>query len=273
MHRIVNNRRVGVLLGFGVTALYAGLGVSAGVAQSAPPPAPAVAVTLPAHPAPAKKETTAPKTKTAAPKTSGEAAKKLPTTHVAAGRMLNPYSEQPDTKYIKIPVNSKACQHIPGKPYFVEFRARNAASWGHTFVLYGKLGSGNRFASYKVAGLHPAGGPTQYTVGIYMPVPAETGASDGDIDEQFLAAKYCVPLTEAEYKLVVPYIKKLQSEHKTWHGAGYNCNSFGMDIAKFVGLDAPNPNMHVPQDLIKLLAKDNKSRPHDPVGKNTNSFF
>ena len=34
MHRIVNNRRVGVLLGFGVAALYAGLGVSAGVAQS-----------------------------------------------------------------------------------------------------------------------------------------------------------------------------------------------------------------------------------------------
>ena len=124
--------------------------------------------------------------------------KKLPTTNVTAsgGRMINPYSEQPETKYIKIPVNSKACAHIPGKPYFVEFRARNAASWGHTFVLYGKLGTGNRYASYKIAGLHPKGDSTQYTIGIWVPVPAETGASDGDVDEQFLAAKFCVPLTE-----------------------------------------------------------------------------
>jgi hypothetical protein len=105
-----------------------------------------------------------------------------------------------------------------------------------------------------------------------MPVPAETGASDGDIDEQFLAAKYCVALSEAEYNKLVPYIKKLQSSHSTWHGAGYNCNSFGMDIAKFVGLDAPNPNMHVPQELIKLLKKSNENRPRDPMGKD-NSFF
>lgn len=212
----------------------------------------------------------------AAPKTasvSGE--KKLPTTRVTAsggGRMVNPYSESPETKYIKIPVNAKACPRVAGKPYFVEFRSRNAASWGHTFVLYGKLGGGNSFASYKVAGLHPKGDSTQYTIGIWMPVPAETGASDGDIDEQFLAAKYCVALTEAEYNKLVPYIKKLQSSHSTWHGAGYNCNSFGMDIAKFVGLDAPNPNMHVPQELIKLLKTSNENRPRGEFGKDS-SFF
>lgn len=219
--------------------------------------------------APKKKEASiAPKPQTA----GGASEKKLPTTHVSGGRMINPYSESPETKYIKYPVNSKACPHPAGKPYFVEFRARNAASWGHTFVLYGKLGSGNRFASYKVAGLHPAGDSTQYTIGIWMPVKAETGPSDGDIDEQFLAGKYCVPLTEAEYKKVVPYIKKLQSEHKTWHGAGYNCNSFGMDIAKFVGLDAPNPNMHVPQELIKLLKSSNEKRPRGAVAS-SGSFF
>jgi hypothetical protein len=231
-----------------------------------------------AMPAGAQSATDAPKAEkntAAAPKAAsvgGE--KKLPTTRVTAsgGRMINPYSESPETKYIRIPVNSKACPRVAGKPYFVEFRARNAASWGHTFVLYGKLGSGNSFASYKVAGLHPKGDSTQYTIGIWMPVPAETGASDGDIDEQFLAAKYCVALSEAEYNKLVPYIKKLQSSHSTWHGAGYNCNSFGMDIAKFVGLDAPNPNMHVPQELIKLLKKSNENRPRDPMGKD-NSFF
>jgi hypothetical protein len=230
--------------------------------------APAGAQSAAAAPKAGKKDAGAPKTASV----SGE--KKLPTTRVTAsgGRMVNPYSESPETKYIKIPVNAKACPRIPGKPYFVEFRARNAASWGHTFVLYGRLGGGNSFASYKVAGLHPKGDSTQYTIGIWMPVPAETGASDGDVDEQFLAAKYCVALTEAEYNKLVPYIKKLQGSHSTWHGAGYNCNSFGMDIAKFVGLDAPNPNMHVPQELIKLLKTSNEKRPRDPMGKD-NSFF
>ena len=51
-----------------------------------------------------------------------------------------------------------------------------------------------------------------------MPVAAETGPSDGDVDEQFMTARYCVTLTEAEYNRLVPYIKSLQTEHKTWHG-------------------------------------------------------
>lgn len=230
----------------------------------------AAATSTPAAAPKAEKKDAASAPKTAS--VSGE--KKLPTTRVTAsgGRMVNPYSESPETKYIKIPVNAKACPRVAGKPYFVEFRARNAASWGHTFVLYGKLGGGNSFASYKVAGLHPKGDSTQYTIGIWMPVPAETGASDGDIDEQFLAAKYCVALSEAEYNKLVPYIKKLQGSHSTWHGAGYNCNSFGMDIAKFVGLDAPNPNMHVPQELIKLLKTSNENRPRSEFGKDSSIF-
>jgi hypothetical protein len=268
-----------VLFSLSVLALPAGLGDNAwaqtATAATSVPAAASAPAAPSATPNAANANTAKKREASIAPKeTAGTGEKKLPTTHVTAGagRMVNPYSEQPETKYIKIPVNAKACPRIPGKPYFVEFRARNAASWGHTFVLYGKLGGGASFASYKVAGLHPAGDSTQYTIGIWMPVKAETGASDGDIDEQFLAAKFCVPLTEAEYNKLVPYIRKLQAEHKTWHGAGYNCNSFGMDIAKFVGLDAPNPNMHVPQELIKMLADTNKNRPHDPVGREGSLF-
>jgi len=197
----------------------------------------------------------------------------LPTTHVVAGanansgggRMLNPYSDQPETKYIKIPVSSAGCNaaRAPGKPYFVEFRSRSALSFGHTFALYGRLGEGNRFASYKIAGLHPKGDSANYTMGLWFPVDAETGPSDGDVDEQFMTAHYCVTLTEAEYNRLVPYIKQLQSEHKTWHGPTYNCNSFGMDIAKFVGLDTPNPNANLPKDLIERLAELNKNRPRN----------
>jgi hypothetical protein len=289
----VRNRRLPFLC-LSVLALVAGFEVPAAIAQSAPAslptfaPPPTTTATAPAAKQPAAKQTAAtapgatagPATKQGSqpvasvpvpnPKPDASAAKQtataLPTTNVVAGanggRMLNPYSEQPETKYIKIPVSSSGCNaaRAPGKPYFVEFRSRGAQSFGHTFVLFGKLGEGNRFASYKIAGLHPRGDSAQYTMGLWIPVPADTGPSDGDVDEQFMTARYCVTLTEAEYNRLVPYIRQLQSEHKTWHGTTYNCNSFGMDVAKFVGLDTPNPNASLPKDLIEKLADLNRNR-------------
>ena len=161
---------------------------------------------------------------------------------------------------IKMPVTQTGCKAAmaPGKPYFVEFRSRGAQSYGHTFVFYGRLGSGNRFASYSVAGLHPAGeDPSIYIQGHWAPVPAETGVSWGDLDEQYLTARFCVTLTEAEYKKAVAFIKNLQATKKTWHAGTYNCNSFGADIAKAIGLDVPNPNMYLPERFINRLAEDN----------------
>src|SRR5437016_956608 len=42
---------------------------------------------------------------------------------------------------IKEPISAKGCAGASGgsKPYFVEFRSRTAASYGHTFVFYGRL--------------------------------------------------------------------------------------------------------------------------------------
>jgi len=161
---------------------------------------------------------------------------------------------------IKEPVTQTGCKPAmaAGKPYFVEFRSRGAQSFGHTFVFYGRLGPGNRFASYSVAGLHPAGeDPSTYVQGLWVPVAAETGVSWGDLDEQYLTARFCVTLNEAEYKKVVAYIRELQATKKTWHGTTYNCNSFGADVAKFLGLDTPNPNMYLPDKFINRLAEDN----------------
>jgi hypothetical protein len=57
----------------------------------------------------------------------------------------------------------------PGHPYFVEFRARTAASYGHAFVFYGKLTPEGQFAWVEVAGLHPAGDTTAYMLGHVIP--------------------------------------------------------------------------------------------------------
>ncbi len=163
----------------------------------------------------------------------------------------------PNREPIRIPVTASACRaaRAPGKPYFVEFRSRTAVSYGHTFVFYGRIGEGPRFASFKVAGLHPKGDdPNVYLQGMMVPVPSETGVSWGDLDEQYLTARFCVPLTETEFRKVEAAIRDLQRTKTTWHATTYNCNSFAADVAKAANLDAPNPNMYLPAQFIKRMA-------------------
>ena len=191
----------------------------------------------------------------------------IPAAHAQGAGATNvastkPQKPAPQAK-IKEPVTAAACQAAlsPGKPYFVEFRSRGAQSYGHTFVFYGRLGGGNKFANFQVTGLHPAGDDAStYMQGHWVPVPAETGVSYGDLDEQYLTGRHCVTLTEAEYKKVVVYIKQLRAKHTTWHAPTYNCNAYAADIAKFIGLDTPNPNLYLPDIFIKRLGELNPAK-------------
>src|SRR6201990_966220 len=110
----------------------------------------------------------------------------------AAKRMLASIetpADVPSAKPARKPVVST------GKgPYYVDFRARTAASWGHSFVWYGK--SSDR--RVEVAGLTPAGDESAYVLGYVTFVPSETGASYGDLDPQYLTAHYRVYLNEAD---------------------------------------------------------------------------
>lgn len=227
----------------------------------------ALAVTAGVNVVAAQAQTSAPQTPAGSASTSSQAAKPAqakpaqsakPQSTAAASTGAG--GSQIKREPIKQPVTSTACPRVPGKPYFVEFRSRTAASYGHTFVFHGTLGSGKGFASFKVAGLHPKGDdPSTYIQGHWAPVEAETGVSYGDLDEQYMTARFCVALTQAEYNRAAAYIRHLQATTKTWHAPTYNCNSFAADIAKHIGLDTPNPNAYLPETFIKRLAEDNAS--------------
>src|SRR4051812_28522497 len=45
----------------------------------------------------------------------------------------------------------------PPMRYFIEFRARSAATYGHMYVLYGQLNRDGEIIRSDIAGLHPAG--------------------------------------------------------------------------------------------------------------------
>jgi hypothetical protein len=119
--------------------------------------------------------------------------------------------------------------------YYVDFRARTAASWGHAFVWYGKTSQ----REVEVAGLTPAGDTLAYVLGHLTLVPSETGASYGDLDPEYLTASYRVYLNEPDAKRVFAYIKKLQASSPVWNAETFNCTSFIGSIASFMGLKVP----------------------------------
>ena len=121
-------------------------------------------------------------------------------------------------------------------PYYVDFRARTAASWGHAFVWYGKTSE----RAVEVAGLTPAGDVKEYVLGYVTWVPSETGASYGDLDPQYLTAHYKVYLNEADAKKVFAYIEHLKKSSPVWSAEISNCTAFIGDIAEFMGLKTPS---------------------------------
>src|SRR5213596_2220481 len=140
-------------------------------------------------------------------------------------------------------------------PYYVDFRARTAASWGHAFVWYGKTGE----RAVEVAGLTPAGDTFAYVLGHLTWVPSETGASYGDLDPEYLTASYRVYLSETEAKRVFAYIKKLQASSPVWNAETSNCTAFIGSIASFMGLKVP-VRWQRPENYVNSLKEMNGGR-------------
>ena len=145
------------------------------------------------------------------------------------------------------------------KPYFIEFRARSALSYGHTFLVHGR--TGQKIRAKDVIGLHPATeSSVPWMIGHLIPVVSETGASDGDYEEAYVIARYRVGLTEAEYKKTLATMRAMQKNHPVWHAVLYNCNRFVGDIAESMGLKAPSNSLLMPKDFINTLKSMNNGR-------------
>ncbi len=140
-------------------------------------------------------------------------------------------------------------------PYYVDFRARTAASYGHAFIWYGKTSE----KEVEVAGLAPAGDTLPYILGHIIFVPSETGPSYGDLDEQYLTASYRVYLNEADAEKVFAYIKHLQETSPLWNAATMNCTAFIGRIATFMGLNAPF-HLLKPEEYVNQLRELNGGR-------------
>jgi hypothetical protein len=119
--------------------------------------------------------------------------------------------------------------------YFIEFRSRYALTYGHTSAS-------------------PDAAP--YVLGHFIPVPASTGATDGDLEEAYRSASWRILLTEAEYNKTVAYIRDLQAKSKMWQATVDNCNNFVGEIASSMGYKTPSIWLR-PQEFITKLREMN----------------
>jgi hypothetical protein len=139
--------------------------------------------------------------------------------------------------------------------YYVEFRSRTARSYGHTYLVYGRV-SGRRH----ILGLHAVDpSSSTFMLAHFAPVPGVASASPGDGDERFVTARYRVEMSKAEYRRMAAYIRHLRETKHTWQLTGYNCNAFAGDVARFMGMRAPNP-LEMPRLFISHLRAMNDPR-------------
>ena len=164
----------------------------------------------------------------------------------------------------KIPASRNAARrgrHADAGRYFVEFRSRYALSYGHTFLVYGRLndkGEVGELSDKNVAGFHPAGlGSELWMIGHAVPVPAETGPSDGDLEEEYVSARYRVYLSENQYARAAAHINAKRAKGGLWHAATYNCNLWVGEIATFMGLKAPSSHWIYPASYINEMKRLN----------------
>ena len=142
--------------------------------------------------------------------------------------------------------------------YAIEFRSRYAQSYGHTFIMYGRLNKKGELVDRVVAGLHPAGEtPKLWMIGHVVPVVSETGPSDGDLEDEYVSARYRVVVEEAEFRQIVQYIKYKQAHSGTWHAIFNNCSGWVADVGRYMGLTAPN-HLVMPANFINGMRQMNE---------------
>lgn len=196
--------------------------------------------------------------KTVAPKTS---ASKPAATKTAA---VKPTAVKPVAHASRTAAKKTFPRSIPHH-YFVEFRARNAASYGHMYVMYGTVNGRDEITSSHIAGFFPAGDTRDcancsvfnWTIGHLIFVPSELGASDGDLEEKYVLARYRVWVTKAEYDKVVAYIKDKEAHKPMWNALWKNCVDFGRDVAEKMDLKVPFFIWMEPKDFITAMREAN----------------
>ena len=165
-------------------------------------------------------------------------------------------------------VAAKRAPITNNKRYFVEFRGRSAATYGHLYIMFGELNARGEVIKSKIAGLYPAGDKqdcdncslANWTIGHLVFVPSGTTATDGDLEEKYVTARYRVLLDKAQYEKLTDHVAKFQANPPLWNALFRNCVSFGKEIAELLDLQTPGLIWLEPEQFVNALREMNGTR-------------
>ena len=135
--------------------------------------------------------------------------------------------------------------------YFVDFRARMGGVFGHTYVVYGKIGGRGRILSAHAAGFYPRGQISQTVLSVVLPMPSYVGLEPSDRGRP-PSAIYRRYLHADTYARLATTVESTARTHPPWHLLFYNCNAFTAKIARSIGLRTP-PTLELPNDFVHGL--------------------
>jgi hypothetical protein len=118
--------------------------------------------------------------------------------------------------------------------YYVEFRAGQIGTYGHSYAVYGTAGGRPNYAD-----LHPMGGYAVMALGHVLPVPGNT-QWDPDVLKLPVTARYRRNLNAEQYRKLVAVVNAAKANKSPiWNAVTYNCNHYIGEMAQAVGLKVP----------------------------------
>jgi hypothetical protein len=124
--------------------------------------------------------------------------------------------------------------------YYVEFRVAQIGTYGHSYIVYGRLNAKGQPAEFRYADLHPIGNYALMALGHIVPVPATT-KWDPDVEKLPVSSSWRHKLTAAEYgKLQAAVQRSRTNTSPTWNAVANNCNHYVAGLAKAIGLRTPS---------------------------------
>jgi hypothetical protein len=149
--------------------------------------------------------------------------------------------------------NGAAFARLPGERYFIEFRARNSAHIGHTYLVYFRVDASGHIAEQHHAGLVPE---EDVWNGVFSPIRAAIRKYKDDT-RMPATMIYRRELSAAEFNRVGRAVRMLSAREHHWHLIFYNCNDFAIEIAEAIGLRRP-PSLLPPSVWVGMLRTFNE---------------
>ena len=144
--------------------------------------------------------------------------------------------------------NGDAFAQQSGERYFIDFRARNSAHIGHTYLIYFRVNASGHVVEEHHAGLIPE---EDVWNGVFSPIRAAIRKYKDD-ERMPTTMLYRRQLSAAEFDRVGRAVRMLKASEHRWHLIFYNCNDFAIEIAETLGLWRP-PSLLPPSVWVGML--------------------